>query len=119
MIVNVAAGQDKDLPQKTEDLITKYCTSNKDTLLLCITKANDDLANCQGYRITTQVDPTGARSMGVLTKSDLAKSEHVRDMIENQDNNDVSFKHNWTAVINRNKKEEDSGMSIAEKVNNS
>lgn len=56
--------------------------------------------------------------MGVLTKSDLAKSEHVRDVVINQESNEVQFKYNWTAVINRNKTEENSNppMTIEEKI---
>lgn len=85
--------------------------------MLCVTKANDDMANSMGYAITTQIDPTGNRCMGVLTKSDLAIPTIVKGMITSEAKSmHVDFKYGWTAVINRNKDEEMAKMSIDEKV---
>lgn len=69
-VVNRLADQPPDIAEQSEKLIKDYCSGNTETLLLCVTKANDDLANCQGYKITSEIDPYGERSMGVLTKTD-------------------------------------------------
>lgn len=113
-VMNPMGDQPQDIRDQTEKLIKSYCMSNEETIMLCVTKANDDLANSHGLLLTNIIDPTGNRTMGVLTKSDLAKPQIVRTFIE--DSNEVNFRYGFTAVINKSKEDQAKGISIEQRI---
>jgi dynamin 1-like protein len=51
-------------------MIVKYITK-PNAIILAVTAANTDLANSDGLKLAREVDPEGARTIGVLTKVDL------------------------------------------------
>jgi dynamin 1-like protein len=62
--------QPKDIEKQIRDMIIKYITK-PNAIILAVTAANVDLANSDGLRLARDVDPEGARTIGVLTKVDL------------------------------------------------
>lgn len=51
-------------------MLMKYITK-PNSIILAVTAANQDLANSEGLKMAREVDPDGARTIGVLTKVDL------------------------------------------------
>ncbi|KAM0677450.1 Dynamin-2 [Binucleata daphniae] len=62
--------QPKDIEQQIESLIFSYA-SLENVLLLPIIPANSDIATCDALKICKQIDPTGSKTLGVLTKIDI------------------------------------------------
>lgn len=62
--------QPKDIEQKLKELIKPYI-DNPNSLILALSKANDDLANSEALKLAREVDPEGLRTVGVITHLDL------------------------------------------------
>ena len=45
--------------------------SQPNALILALTAANQDIANSDALKLAKEVDPTGERTIGVITKIDL------------------------------------------------
>ncbi|KAJ1391287.1 P-loop containing nucleoside triphosphate hydrolase [Sesbania bispinosa] len=68
-------------------------------IILAITPANQDLATSDAIKISREVDPTGERTFGVLTKIDLMdKGTDAVDMLEGRA---YRLKYPWIGVVNR------------------
>ena len=65
------ADQPKDIYKQTTNLIRKYI-SQEGTLILCVVPANVDIATVESITLAREVDSSGIRTIGVITKSDLA-----------------------------------------------
>jgi replication fork clamp-binding protein CrfC len=59
-----------DIERQIRDMLLKYITK-PNAIILAVTAANTDLANSDGLKLAREVDPEGARTIGVLTKVDL------------------------------------------------
>jgi vacuolar protein sorting-associated protein 1 len=62
--------QPRDIEKQIRDMILRYITKAS-CIVLAVTPANMDLANSDGLKLAREVDPDGARTIGVLTKVDL------------------------------------------------
>jgi dynamin 1-like protein len=62
--------QPKDIEKQIRDMILKFITKSN-AIILAVTAANTDLANSDGLKLAREIDPDGARTIGVLTKVDL------------------------------------------------
>ena len=62
--------QPKDIELKIRELIKPY-VDNPNSLVLALSKANDDLANSEALKLAREVDPDGIRTVGVITHLDL------------------------------------------------
>lgn len=70
-ITKVPTGdQPKDIEQKIIDLCHQYVYP-KSSIIMAVCPANNDLANADALKLARKVDPTGERTLGVLTKIDL------------------------------------------------
>jgi len=56
--------------QEVNNLINSYLIQER-TIILAVLPANQDIATCDILERAAQVDPTGERTIGVLTKPDL------------------------------------------------
>ena len=91
-------GQDPAIVQQIHDMVYNFIKVNT-ALILAVTPANQDLANSDSLRIAREVDPTGDRTVGVLTKVDLMDSgTNARDILENKV---YSLKLGYIGVVNR------------------
>lgn len=63
---NPVGDQPKDIERQVTELILPYIT-NPNSLILAVSKANDDLANSEGLKLARDVDPQGLRTLGVIT----------------------------------------------------
>ena len=70
-ITRVPSGkQPKNIEEITKNLIRKYC-SDPNSLILCVIAANVDLSTSDALNFAQTLDPSGMRTLGVLTKIDL------------------------------------------------
>jgi hypothetical protein len=68
-------------------------------IILAISPANQDIATSDAIKISREVDPTGERTIGVLTKIDLMdKGTDAVDMLEGRA---YKLKFPWIGVVNR------------------
>ncbi|CAF1152415.1 unnamed protein product [Rotaria sordida] len=102
---NPIADQPEDIYDQTINLIRQFI-DQKGSVILCVFPANVDIATVQSFKLAREADPSGKRTIGVITKSDLASDQ---DMLVQQllmDRPDVlHLKLGFVAVRNRNTKE--------------
>ena len=68
---NPIADQPKDIHKQTTSLI-RHFIQQEGSVILCVFPANVDVATVESFTLARAVDPTGIRTIGVITKSDLA-----------------------------------------------
>lgn len=102
---NPIDGQPDDIYDQTVNLIRQFIRQ-EGSVILCVFPANVDIATVQSFKLAREVDPLGKRTIGVITKSDLASDQDllVRQLL--MDRHDVlHLKLGFVAVRNRNTKE--------------
>lgn len=62
--------QPPDIEFQIKDMLLDYI-ENSNTIILAISSANSDIANSDALKLAREVDPTGERTLGVITKIDL------------------------------------------------
>lgn len=77
-----AADQPFELKTKIRQLCEKYLADPN--IILAISSADVDLANSSALRASKTVDPTGSRTIGVITKLDLVSAQEARDILNNK-----------------------------------
>ncbi|XP_055821136.1 phragmoplastin DRP1E-like [Solanum dulcamara] len=91
-------GQPESIVQEIEDMVRSY-VEKPNCILLAITPANQDVATSDAIKIAREVDPTGERTIGVLTKLDLMdKGTNALDVLEGRS---YRLQHPWVGLVNR------------------
>lgn len=91
-------GQPESIVQEIEDMVRSY-VEKPNCILLAITPANQDVATSDAIKIAREVDPTGERTIGVLTKLDLMdKGTNALDVLEGRS---YRLQHPWVGIVNR------------------
>ncbi|KAI5423176.1 Dynamin- protein 1E, variant 2 [Lathyrus oleraceus] len=68
-------------------------------IILAISPANQDIATSDAIKLSREVDPTGERTFGVLTKLDLMdKGTNALDVLEGRS---YRLQHPWVGIVNR------------------
>ena len=62
--------QPSDIEKQTRNLISEYI-AKPNSIILAVSPANVDIVNSEALKLARHVDPTGKRTIGVLTKLDL------------------------------------------------
>jgi dynamin 1-like protein len=111
-IAKVPVGdQPQDIEQQIRKMILHYIT-NPNAIILAVTPANTDLANSDAIQLAQLVDPSGNRTVGVLTKLDLMDpGTDCADILMNQV---IPLRRGYVAVVNRGQKDIESDKSIRE-----
>jgi len=90
--------QPKDIEKQIRDMILEYI-SEPTAIILAVTAANTDLANSDALMLAREVDPSGNRTIGVLTKIDIMdKGTNAMDMLLGKV---VPLQMGYVGVINR------------------
>nr|GFB72402.1 dynamin-related protein 1E-like [Tanacetum cinerariifolium] len=72
-----------------------FCNS----IILAISPANQDIATSDAIKLAKEVDPSGQRTFGVLTKLDLMdKGTNDLDVLEGRA---YRLQHPWVRIVNR------------------
>ncbi|XP_016171916.1 dynamin-related protein 1E isoform X3 [Arachis ipaensis] len=68
-------------------------------IILAISLANQDIATSDAIKIAREVEPSGERTFGVLTKLDLMdKRTNALDVLEGRS---YRLQHPWVGIVNR------------------
>ncbi|KAK2385243.1 dynamin-related protein 5A [Trifolium repens] len=91
-------GQPDSIVHDIENMVRSYI-EKPNCIILAISPANQDIATSDAIKISREVDPTGERTIGVLTKIDLMdKGTDAVDMLEGRA---YKLKFPWIGVVNR------------------
>eukprot|EP00252_Welwitschia_mirabilis_P022576 TRINITY_DN6142_c0_g1_i1.p1 TRINITY_DN6142_c0_g1~~TRINITY_DN6142_c0_g1_i1.p1 ORF type:complete len:616 (-),score=86.79 TRINITY_DN6142_c0_g1_i1:289-2136(-) len=91
-------GQPESIVEDIEDMVRSY-VEKPNCIILAISPANQDIATSDAIKLAREVDPTGERTFGVLTKLDLMdKGTNALDVLEGRA---YRLQHPWVGVVNR------------------
>ncbi|CEL93330.1 unnamed protein product [Vitrella brassicaformis CCMP3155] len=94
--------QPSDIELQVRRLVLQYITKPS-CIVLAITAANTDLANSDALKIAREVDPDGARTIGVLTKCDLM--DDGTDALDMLHGKIYPLRRGYVAVVCRSQKD--------------
>jgi len=102
-------GQPKSIVTELENMARDY-VKHENVIILAVTPANADLATSDALRLAREVDPTGERTVGVLTKLDIMDpGTNCRDVLEG---NAYTLRNGWIGVVNRGQRDIDNKMDM-------
>ncbi|CAI8037764.1 Dynamin-1 [Geodia barretti] len=101
--------QPPDIEFQIRDMLMQFITRDN-CLVLAVTPANIDLATSEALKLAKEVDTTGVRTIGVLTKLDLMdEGTDARDILENKV---FPLRRGYVGVVNRSQKDIDGRKDI-------
>ena len=102
-------GQPENIAEQIEKMVMDYIRP-KNAIILAVSPANMDLANSDSLIAARRVDPTGDRTIGVITKIDIMdRGTNARDILLNKV---YPLKLGYIGVINRSQADINSRKSI-------
>jgi replication fork clamp-binding protein CrfC len=101
--------QPKDIERQIKEMVLKFITK-PNAIILSVTAANTDLANSDGLKLAREVDPEGARTIGVLTKVDLM--DQGTDVVDILAGRVIPLRYGYVPVINRGQKDIETNKQI-------
>ncbi|KAK9115115.1 hypothetical protein Syun_021912 [Stephania yunnanensis] len=91
-------GQPDSIVADIENMVRSY-VEKPNCIILAISPANQDIATSDAIKLAREVDPSGERTFGVLTKLDLMdKGTNALDVIEGRS---YRLQHPWIGIVNR------------------
>ncbi|OWM83672.1 dynamin-related protein 1E-like isoform X2 [Punica granatum] len=91
-------GQPESIVQDIEMMVRSY-VEKPNSIILAISPANQDIATSDAIKLAREVDPTGERTFGVLTKLDLMdKGTDALDVLEGRS---YRLQQPWVGIVNR------------------
>ena len=103
--------QPKNIEQITKDMATRYIEDPL-TIILCVIAANSDIATSDGLKLAKEIDTSGSRTLGVLTKLDIMDAgTDARKALMNEE---IYLKLGYVGVKNRSKQDLNNKLSMAE-----
>ncbi|PKA56091.1 Dynamin-related protein 1C [Apostasia shenzhenica] len=91
-------GQPDSIVQDIENMVRSY-VEKPSCIILAISPANQDIATSDAIKLAREVDPTGERTFGVLTKLDLMdQGTNALDVLEGRS---YRLQHPWVGIVNR------------------
>lgn len=110
---NPVGDQPKNIETQIKELIYPYI-QNPNSLILAISKGNDDLANSESLKLARKVDPEGLRTIGIITQIDIM--DVGVDITSDLQNKTYPLKLAYVGVVLRGAKDLDDKKSIAEQL---
>ncbi|KAF2305623.1 hypothetical protein GH714_007097 [Hevea brasiliensis] len=91
-------GQPESIVEDIENMVRTY-VEKPNCIILAISPANQDIATSDAIKLAREVDPSGERTFGVLTKLDLMdKGTNATDVLEGRA---YRLQHPWVGIVNR------------------
>ena len=104
-------GQPKNIEEITKNMAIRYIEDPL-TIILCVIAANSDIATSDGLKLAKEIDTTGSRTLGVLTKLDIMDAgTDARKALMNEE---IPLKLGYVGVKNRSKQDLLNKLSMAE-----
>lgn len=101
--------QPKDIERQIRDMLMKYILK-PNAIILSVNASNTDLANSDGLKLAREVDPEGARTIGVLTKVDLM--DEGTDVVDILAGRVIPLRFGYIPVINRGQRDIEAKKTI-------
>ena len=103
--------QPKNIEEITKNMAIRYIDDPL-TIILCVIAANSDIATSDGLKLAKEIDTTGSRTLGVLTKLDImdAGTDAKKALM----NEEIPLKLGYVGVKNRSKQDLINKLSMAE-----
>lgn len=103
-------GQPESIVQDIENMVRSY-VEKPNSIILAISPANQDIATSDAIKLAREVDPTGDRTFGVLTKLDLMdKGTNALDVLEGRA---YRLQHPWVGIVNRSQADINKNVDMA------
>jgi len=103
--------QPKNIEQITKDMARRY-VEDPLTIILCVIAANSDIATSDGLMLAKEIDVSGTRTLGVLTKLDIMDAgTDAKKVLMNEE---IPLKLGYVGVKNRSKQDLNNKISMAE-----
>lgn len=98
ILQNSTGDQPETIEEQINELIYEYI-SKPTTIILAISAANNDIATSESLKLARNADPTGERTLGVITKLDKAEkdSSELRNLLSGRI---ISLKYGFIGVRN-------------------
>ncbi|XP_059281480.1 phragmoplastin DRP1C [Lycium ferocissimum] len=91
-------GQPESIVEDIEMMVRSY-VEKPNCIILAISPANQDIATSDAIKLAREVDPSGERTFGVITKLDLMdKGTNALDVLEGRS---YKLQHPWVGIVNR------------------
>lgn len=91
-------GQPETIVEDIEMMVRSY-VEKPNCIILAISPANQDIATSDAIKLAREVDPSGERTFGVLTKLDLMdQGTNCLDVLEGRS---YRLQHPWVGIVNR------------------
>uniref|UniRef100_A0A8C1NVN9 Interferon-induced GTP-binding protein MxE-like n=1 Tax=Cyprinus carpio TaxID=7962 RepID=A0A8C1NVN9_CYPCA len=91
------ANQPKDIDKQIKDLIKKFI-QRQETICLVVVPANVDITTTEALQMASEVDSTGERTLGVLTKPDLVDKGMEKTVVRTVNNDIITLKKGYMIV---------------------
>ena len=98
-ITSIPVGeQPSNIYDITKNMALRYISEPR-SIILCVIPANQDLATSEALKIMREIDPTGGRSIGCLTKIDIMnRGDDARKMLKNEE---IELRYGYVGIKNR------------------
>lgn len=98
-ITSIPVGdQPKNIYEITRDMAFRYI-KEKRSIILCVIPANQDLSTSEALKTMRDIDPTGDRSIGCLTKIDIMnRGDDATKILKNQE---IPLRYGYVGIKNR------------------
>jgi hypothetical protein len=106
-------GQSEGLMGEVDALLNRYLEEER-TIILAVVPVNVDVATVDILERAKKVDPTGDRTMGVLTKPDLVEKGNEAAVLGLLTNREKPLKHGYVMLKNRTPAQLSAGMTLDE-----
>jgi len=103
--------QPTDIEKQTRNLISEYI-AKPNSIVLAVSPANVDLVNSEALKLARYVDPTGKRTIGVLTKLDLM--DHGTNALDILSGRVYPLKLGFIGVVNRSQQDIQGNKSMSD-----
>jgi dynamin 1-like protein len=90
--------QPTDIEAQIREMILEYITPPT-AVIVAVSPATTDLANSEALKLAREVDPSGKRTIGVITKLDLM--DQGTDALDVLQNKVIRLQHGFVGVVNR------------------
>lgn len=107
---NPVGDQPRDIERQIREMLLKYI-SKPNAIILAVTAANTDLANSDGLKLASEVDPEGTRTVGVLTKVDLMDAG--TDVVDILAGRVIPLRLGYVPVVNRGQRDIDTRKTVS------
>ncbi|KJY00017.1 dynamin GTPase Dnm1 like protein [Zymoseptoria brevis] len=105
--------QPSDIEKQTRNLISEYI-AKPNSIILAVSPANVDLVNSESLKLARQVDATGKRTIGILTKLDLM--DHGTNALDILSGRVYPLKLGFIGVVNRSQQDIQGNKSMADAI---